>query len=305
MPSESLGTAGGPKGSETDVAVGVHLVTRQGGTGKGLVTLPKGEAVLAVAASETGLVVTAGPLVDLVPGTSASAHPWQLIVAGLDGRQRTVWSYRPGGTLEAPPAVAAAGGRWAAVTQAARPKAPPTEAVLAEGSLAQSTRARPFTARSEMLPMAVAVAPDGKVALYDFEYAGASLRAPRFGPSAHVALVWTGHGTIVPAPGGFLAVEGTSVERPEAGGRSIPVGSLPKGTSVVSVSGDGQSVVLLLATRKHGLTTWAIGPAPKALDAILAIDPSALFLTSAGVVGVTLDVHGRIVTVRYAAAGGA
>ncbi len=302
--SASLGTAGGPKGSQTEVPVGVRLVTAKGTTLRSLITVPKGDAVLSVAATEDGVVVTAGPLADVTGVGAPSARPWEVIVSDLGGGQGVAWRYTPGHAAEAPPALGASGQHWAAITQAGSAKKALSQAVLAEGSFARPGSATIRTAATDMLPTAVAVEPNGDVGLYAIEFSGTRLHLPRFGAAAHVALIWTGHGVLVPAPGGFLTVEGNSVARPESGGRSLLLGKLPKDTAVVSLAGDGEAVVLLLSSRKGTFSTWAIGPAPKSLHTVLAIRPSDVFLTAAGLVGVTLHVKGRVVTVTYAAVAG-
>lgn len=302
--SSSLGSAGGPKGTETQVPVGVRIVSASGRTVRTLITLPRGYAVLAVTASEDGVAVSAGPLADIAAPTAPSDRPWQVVVSDLRGGQRVAWRYSPGKRLEAPPSLASAGVHWAAVTQSAVRGHGPDRAVVAEGSFTSAGAASVQSVKADMLPTAVAVEPNGDLGLYGMEFAGTRLNAPKFGKDAHVALIWTGRGILVPAPGGFLTVQGALVARPEAGGRTLPVGRLPKGTAVVGLTGDGEGVVFLLADRKGHLSTWSIGAAPKGLHTVLAIRPSALFLTAAGVVGVTLHVDNRRVTVTYAAVAG-
>lgn len=298
--SQTLGSAGGPKGTQTQVPVGVHLVSASGKALRNVITVPKGWAVLSATATEDGVAVTAGPLSDVSGLPAPSTRPWQLIVSDLSQGQRVAWRYTPGSRLEAPPALGSAGAYWAAVTQQGAKGKVPDTSVLAEGRFA-SGAARVFTAKADMLATGVAVEPTGKVGLYGLEYTGSHLQAPAFAKAAGIALLWTGHGVLVSAPGGFLTVVGSVIARPGAGGKSLPIGRLPKGTSVVGVSGDGVAVVLLLASRKGDLTTWAIGPAPKALNSVLSIHPSQLYLTAAGVVGVTLHLKNRTVTVSYAA----
>lgn len=298
--SSSLGTMGGPKGSTTQVPTGVRLVSAKGT--RTVLTAPKGWAILQVAASESGVVAVAVPVAVLASTAPVKAEPWQVLVSNLAGPAHVAWRFTPAGQAhEAAPAVAATGAHWVALTTGNPGGTVPTESLLAEGGFAAG-RVTTVEAKASLLPTGIAVEPNGAVGVFGLIAAGKTASLPRYPASAHVGVIWTGHGVLVPAPGGFLTIINGAVAKPESGGRSVLIGKIPKGDGVVSMSGDGRGVVFLLANRKGRLTTWAIGSVPKNLKAVLSLRPSAVVLTAAGLVGVNLHVTHRVVTVSVAAA---
>jgi len=296
-PSAALGSSGGPPGTLTQVPVGVE-VTAPNGTARVLLKAPKGWAVVGVAASSAGIAAVEAPLASLVP-TAPLGLPWRVVVSSLTGPARMAYAYTgKGGRLYAMPSVAASAGHWAAVAVGTR--GGHGLSLLVTGAFGSRAVASAQVAAG-IAPTRVAVGARGEIALYGLQETGHGAAPPSFPASLHVVDLWTGPGTLVSAPGGFLTVEGAAVVKVQGDGSTVPVASLPVGDTVTALSGDGTGVVFVLKTSLGAVSAWAIGVAPRSLADVASLHPTAVFLTSAGLVAVAAQRHGRAVTVRYVA----
>lgn len=282
VPSARVGGWGGPAGTYAQVPTSVRARAGKGWTT--LYAVPRGDAILAVAGADDGVVVAVGRIADLARLPSATAA-WTVVTVAARGHATAVWRSPSNESYRSVPLLAATGARWAAIAAVGR-HGRPQAADLAVGRFGVGSAAH-VAASTTAVATQLVVGPSGGVAV---AYP-AGVRVPRFPRGADVRAV-SGSVYLLALPGGFGALHAGDLKVLGAG-RERWAGRVALGASLVGGSADGVSAAVVTLSGSRTRAVWTYGPLPPDVRAVLSQASEALAVTAGGVAAVRFTGNGR------------
>jgi hypothetical protein len=281
VPAWELGYTGG---GTVQVPTSVELVA----TGGVLFRVPPGWAILNVAASTDGVVLTEGPVSEVGESVLVAAV-WHLVAIPWFGRARVAVSSAGHGAKSGVTDLAAAGEYFGATILYTPPGGrTPTATFLAEGRFDRPGAVSMHYTAGGYLPTTLALDVQGRAVVGSLAYFGTGGGDVPFPAGARVLAVWLHGGVLLPGPGGVYAVDAHAVERVEAHGRSATVRRFPAGETVAWAAGSESGLVVALTGQGGRIATWTLGGVPRGFGLAGAQGLEQITLTGNGAAAVAL-----------------
>lgn len=285
--------------AEGTVSVPVSLVLES--TGKAFFRAPKGWAILDIAASSSGVLLTEGPVRELGE-TALDATEWHLVSIPWFGRPRIEVSSAKRGGRTGITDLAVTGNNWGAlILYTPAGGRVPSAAFLAVGEYDRPHEMHIHYTAGGYLPTSLAITPEGKVVVGALAYFGSGAGDVPFPSDAGVVAEWNGSGVLVPGPGGVYAVTAHEIRRVVSDTVGPVVARFPSDESVGWVAGSAGTLVAVLERHGGRMSAWILGLRPRGLDLAGVSGLDGITVTGDGVSvvtisfvrqGLVLEVHG-------------
>jgi hypothetical protein len=269
-------------------------------TGQVLYRAPAGWAILNVAASTDGVILTTGPYDEV--GQSVLLSPvWNLVAIPWFGQARVVLRGASQGARSGVTDLAATGEFWGAMILYTPPGGShPSATFLAEGRFLHLGSMRLHYTAGGYLPTTLALNAQGGVVVGSLASFGSGAGEVPFPADAGVYAVWLQSGVLVPGPGGVYAVTAHAVVEVLAHGASRTVKRVAAPWSIAYVAGSGSGLIAVLDGPHGRVATWSVGGVPDPSGLTAAGGLQGLNLTGNGLAAVTIgfDRQGLVLRAR-------
>lgn len=295
VPASDLGSSTRAEGT---VSVPVSLVLAS--SGKAFFRAPKGWAILDVAASSSGVLLTEGPVHEL-GATALNATDWHLVSIPWFGKPRIDLSSAKRGGRTGITDLAVTGDYWGAlVLYTPNTGRVPSAAFLAEGDYDRPQEMHIHYTAGGYLPTSLAFTPRGQAVVGALAYFGSGVGEVAFPSDAGVLAEWSGSGALVPGPGGVYAVTAHEVRRVESDKVGPVVARFPSTENIAWVAGSAATLVTVLERHGGGLRLWSLGTRPRGLDlaGISGLDGITVTGNGVSVVAISFARRGLVLEAR-------
>ena len=266
---------------EENVSVPVSLVLSR--THRSFYRVPPGWAILDIAASSSGVLLTEGPIQEL-GATAFKATVWHLVSLPWFGQPRIRLSSAKHGGRTGIADLAVTGEFWGAlILYTPAGGRVPSAAFLAEGEFDRSAILHIHYTAGGYLPTSLALTAQGEAVVGALAYFGSGVGDVPFPHGANVLAEWTASGVLVPGPGGVYAVNRTSVRKILAQGASRLIITFPTAETVSWVAGSASSLVVVLDRRGGPSALWVMGRRPRGFSLAGITGMDGITVTANGV----------------------